>query len=272
MCHQCITSLSTLIICCKYLSTVCSSKPGHCSSDGPLLVFLLKKQKRNTRHILPIQLRQMPFNYESLRLKNASRRNVTQSAAMAQEDRQPDWMGLSLLPHWSLGKRQPSGCWQADLVWWGVPCVNMLSPRLPGEHCALCWWARRALGSPFQQKQEVRIGGFLLPGPFFPPSPTQSQTQTMCARTLWTSAYSRPGWLVGKYCGRLNNMWSQETFSPSLLPLLFESLLCITPLGSLGKVVSDSSLCLVSKDPPPRPSSELSFRVRHTMDVIGEVQ
>lgn len=138
-------------------------------------------------------------------------------------------------------------------MWWGVLCMNTLSVWLLGEHCALCWWARRALRSPFQQKQEVRIGGFLLPGPFFPPSFTQSQTQTMCALTPWTSAYSWPAWLVGKHCGCQINMWSQETFRPLLLPLLFESLLCITPLGSLGKVVSDSSLCLASKDSPPPP-------------------
>lgn len=164
-----------------------------------------------------------------------------------------------------------SGCWQADSAWWGALRMNMLSPRLPGEHCALCWWARRALRSRFQQKQEVRIGGFLLPGPFFPPGPTWSQTQTMCVLTLWTSAYSRPGWPVGKCCGLLNNVWSQETFSPSLLPLLFESPLCITPLGSLGEsgkwFLSVSGLQRHS--PPPL---ELSFKVRHTMDVIGEVQ
>lgn len=127
-----------------------------------------------------------------------------------------------------------SGCWQADTMWWRTPWMNMPSPWLPGEHCALCWWERQAHRSRFQQKQEVRIGGFLLPGPFFPPGPTQSQTQTMCVLTLWTSAYNQPGWLVGKCCGLLNNMWSQETFSPSLLPLLFESPLCVTLLGSLG--------------------------------------
>lgn len=150
--------------------------------------------------------------------------------------------------------------------------MNMPSPRLPGEHCSLCWWGRRAHRSRFQQKQEVRIGRFLLPGPFFPPGPTQSQTQTMCVLTLWTSAYSQLGWLVGKCCGLLNNMWSQETFSPSLVPLLFESLLCVTPLGSLGE--SGKRFLSVSglqrHTPPSR--LELSFKVRHTMDVIGEVQ
>lgn len=137
----------------------------------------------------------------------------------------------------SLRKQQPSGFQGADRLIRcdGLPRAWTCCPLLPGEHCTLCWWARRALRSRFQQKQEVRIGGFLLPGPFFPPGPTQSQTQTMCVLTLWTSAYNRPGWLVGKCCGRLNNMRSQETFSPSLLPLLFESLLCVTPLRSLGE-------------------------------------
>lgn len=89
-----------------------------------------------------------------------------------------------------------SGCWQPDLVWWVALRMNMPSPRLLREHCALCWWWWQARRSSFQQKQEVRIGGFLLPGPFFPPGTTPGQTETMCVLTPWTSAYS-PAWLPG---------------------------------------------------------------------------
>lgn len=108
-----------------------------------------------------------------------------------------------------------SGCWQPDLVWWVALRMNMPSPRLLREHCALCWWWWQARRSSFQQKQEVRIGGFLLPGPFFPPGTTPGQTETMCVLTPWTSAYSQPGCPAGKWCGLSNNMWSQEAFSPS---------------------------------------------------------
>lgn len=71
--------------------------------------------------------------------------------------------------------------------------------------------------------------------PLFPPGPTWSQTQTMCVLTLWTSTYCLPGCLVGKCSSLFNNIWSQETFSPSLLPLLFESPLFVSLLGSVGE-------------------------------------
>lgn len=179
------------------------------------------------------------------------------------EDWRHDCVGLSLLCPRHLIRETPawiSGCWQADSVWCVALRLDMQSPQLPGEHYALCWWGRQSNGSHFQQKQEVRIGGFLLPGPFFPPSPTRSQTETMCVLTPWTSAYSRPGCSVGKWCGLPNNMWFQETFSPSFSSLLFESLLCITPQGSLGEVVSDSSMCPDSRDIPP-PSSSFQSRL-----------
>lgn len=47
----------------------------------------------------------------------------------------------------SLGKQQPSGFQGADRL---IRCDGLpprtkhTIPLLPGEHCALCWWARRA--------------------------------------------------------------------------------------------------------------------------------
>lgn len=139
-------------------------------------------------------------------------------------------------------------CWKPDSLWCAAQSSDMPFPWLSGEHCALCWWGRQANGSRFQQKQEVRIGGFLLPGLLFPPTATWTQTKTMCALTLLISSYSRPGCPAGRRDGLPNNIWFQETFTPSLLPLLFESPFCAALLVLLGEAVSDSSLCQASRD------------------------
>lgn len=98
------------------------------------------------------------------------------------------------------------------------------------------------------RSRKWELEGSCYPAPSFLPVLHRAKLKPCVLSPCGPSTCSLTGWRVGKCCGRLNNMWSQETFSPSLLPLLFESLLCITPLGSLGKVVSDSFLCLVSKD------------------------
>lgn len=155
----------------------------------------------------------------------------------------------------SLGKHQPSGFQGADRLIRGdgLPCAWTRYPL--GCRVNTAFYVDGHDGHSDHVSSRSRkweLEGSCYQAPSF--LSTLSQTQTMCVLTLRTSTYSRPGWPVGKCCGRLNNMWSQETFGPSLLPLLFESLLCITPLGSLGEsgkwFLSVSGLQRHS--PPPR--------------------
>lgn len=154
-----------------------------------------------------------------------------------------DCTGLSLLRPNHLIRKTPAwilGCWQAVSVWCVLPlALTRHSPGCQGEHCALCWWGRQANGSHFQQKQEVRIGGFLLPGPllsFKSYMEPNSNHVCSCPVDLWAQPSWLPGWLVGKGYGLPNNIWFQETFFPSFFPLLFEfPPFCKSTGVSLGK-------------------------------------
>lgn len=126
-----------------------------------------------------------------------------------------------------------SGCWQADSMWWGALRMNMQSPRLLGEHCALCSWGRWARRSRFQQKQEVRIGGFLLPGPSFLPFLHEAKLKP-CVFAPCGPPHTAcsTGWLASAVV--LLTTWDlRKHFSPSLLPLLFEAHLSVSLSGSL---------------------------------------
>lgn len=120
-----------------------------------------------------------------------------------------EWDCLGRIPsaHW--GKHQP-GFLGVLTGWFGVMGCPVHEHAYPlaafPEHCALCWWGRRARRSSFQQKQEVRIGGFLLPGPFFPPETyTELNSKHVCSHPVdvHTQPARLPGRLVGKWCGLL---------------------------------------------------------------------
>lgn len=81
--------------------------------------------------------------------KTVSCNNVTQSAAVALEDRPQDkWDCLCPQPPRSLGKHQPSWCWQADSVWWGAPVREHAIPSA----------AERTVRSVLMGKTGTQIG------------------------------------------------------------------------------------------------------------------
>lgn len=193
---------------------------------------------------------------------------------MAQEDWPHDRTGLSLFPLSLLGETPAwvSGCWQADFGVMGCPVDEHAIPSAAGW--TLCSVLMGTTGTRITFPAEAGSENWRVPlTPSFLPVLHRAKLKP-CVFSPCGPPHTAglAGWLVGKCCGLLNNMWSQETFSPSLLPLLFESPFCVTPLGSLGesgkRFLSVSGLQRHS--PPSRLG--LSFKVRHTMDVIGEVQ
>lgn len=108
-----------------------------------------------------------------------------------------------------------SGCWQPDLVWWVALRMNMPSPRLLREHCALCWWWWQAADHLSSRSRKWELEGSCYQAPSFLPVLHQAKLKPCVFSPRGPPHTAQPGCPAGKWCGLSNNMWSQEAFSPS---------------------------------------------------------
>lgn len=130
-----------------------------------------------------------------------------------------------------------------------------------------CWWRLWAPGSSFQQKQEVRIGVFLLlPGCRSPPSWSYMvpNSNHVCLRPLDPDAL--PAWLLWRSLKSFLTTFDlrKHLVPPSCHCYLNPQFLSMS-LGKSGKAIPRPI-----RSPQTHPSlSALSFKVRQTIEVIG---
>lgn len=128
---------------------------------------------------------------------------------------------------YSLGKHQPGfpRSWQADSLWWGALCVNMLTPQLQGEH----WPALMGTtGTQITFPAEAGSENWRVPAtrPLLSSrSYTEPNSNHVCSHPVYvhTQPALLPGWLVDKCCGLL-------VISGNIQPLLLTIVIWIPSL------------------------------------------